>query len=496
MSIEVISLKCSKCGAPLPKPEKDSEYVKCEFCGVLQKIVEATSYTEKLKTEVFKWMKEFMPVSMEAIQTVDVLARHNIFIAYIKPKIIPEYSQIKSRILKILSSPLLILSGIKVNVTADDPKESFEKLAKIESISSMAVVTDDQEFYKEVYSIYVLNAYLNNYIKMGLSGDIDYAIKNLEELTNILTNIGKVSSLNMRIKSLASALKAWRYLKEGDFTSAITFLEEALKFNREVREMAIKDPQLSIMITAIDTEATLIKSLSNYAEVEKALFETGHQPQELMSFLGKYLKVIENIREMYNKSLLLHYEMSEKIKAIYMSKLGKGTVDILPGQGDILVPMYLVRISYTFTTGSLLWKKGKEFKDYILILGTYPYSTIPVTDTFRLKSGFLDRMRGREEKLTIDTVTNAIAVARRDYITIPVIPPVSDSEMAKKVADAYLAEVSKRLGGKISMGASVVEKIVYCPARIVNNDIYIDSLSEVQVSLGKYLSDLVNMACR
>jgi len=495
-SIEVIGLRCSKCGAPLPKPEKDSEYVKCEFCGTLQRIVEASSYTEKLKTEVLKWIREFMPISMGAIQTVDTLARHNIFIAYIKPKLIPEYSQLKARILKTLSSPLLLLGNIKINVTGDDPKEFFEKFVKIESLSPMAVVPEDQEFYYEVYSVYALNAYINNYMKMGLSGDIDAAIKNLEELGNILANINKAIPINMRVKSLAGALKAWKYLKEGDYASATTLLEEALRSNRETRELIIRDPQLSIMITAIDTEAMLIKSLLNYAIVEKALFEAGRQPQELMSFLDRYLRVIEEIRELYGKNLSIHYEVSEKIKTIFMSKLGKETVDIMPGQGEILVPMYLMRISYTFTTGSLMWKKGKEYRDYVLVLATFPYANIPVTDTFRLKSGFLDRLRGREEKLTIDVVTNAIASAKRDYITLPVIPPISDSEMAKRVADNYLSEVSKRLGGKISMGASSAEKVVYCPARIVNNDIYIDFLGEAQVSLGKHLGELMDISIR
>lgn len=496
MSIEVIGLRCSKCGAPLPKPEKDSEYVRCEFCGTLQRIVEASSYTEKLKTEVLKWIREFMPVSMGAIQTVDTLARHNIFIAYIKPKLIPEYSQLKARILKTLSSPLLLLENINFDIAGDDPKESFERFVKIESISPMAVVPEDHEFYSEVYSTYALNAYINNYIRTGLSGDIDSAVKNLEELSNILTNINKATPINMRIKSIASSLKAWKYLKEGDPTSAITLLEEALKYNREARGLIIKDPQLSIMITAIDTEAMLIKSLSNYATVEKALFEAGRQPQELMLFLTKYLGVVEEIRKMHSKDLSIHYEASEKIKTIFMSKLGIETVDILPGQGEILVPMYLMRISYTFTTGSLFWKKGKEYKDYLLVLGTFPYASIPVTDTFRLKSGFLDRIGGREEKLTIDVVTNAIASARKDYITLPVIPPISDSGTAKKVADSYLSEVSKRLSGKISMGASTPEKLVYSPARIVNNDIYINSLGEAQVSLGKHLSYLMGMVIR
>jgi hypothetical protein len=139
-----------------------------------------------------------------------------------------------------------------------------------------------------------------------------------------------------------------------------------------------------------------------------------------------------------------------------------------------------------------MWKKGKEYRDYVLVLGTFPHANIPVTDTIRLRSGFLDSIRGREEKLTIDVVTNALASVRRDYITIPVIPPISDGEMAKRVADNYLREVSERLKGKISMGVSSVEKVVYSPARIVNNDIYIDFLGEAQVSLGKHLRDLMD----
>jgi len=496
LSVEIIGLRCSKCGAPLPKPSENSEYVRCEYCGTLQKIIEASFYTEKLKTEVLKWIREFMPASIASVQTVDALARHNIFVAYIRPKIMPEYNSLKVQVIKTLSSTLLLLKNLKVNIAGSDPKESFEKFVKVESIAPMAIVQEDQEFYNEVYSTYALNAYINNYIKTGLLGDTDSASRNLEELSNILSNIEKYAPIYLRIKSLVNALKAWKSMEMGDFASAIAFLGTSLKDNKTAKDLIIKDPQLSIMITAINTEEILIRSLLNYAEIEKVLFESGHQPQEIMIFLEKYFKIIEQIRNYFNKNLSIHYELSEKIKSIYMSKLGKETVEILPGQGDIIVPLYVIKISYTFVTGSLLWKKGKEYKDYLLVLATYPYTVIPVTDTFRMRSGFLDKMRGREEKLTIDTISNTLSAIRQDYIKIPVIPPLTDADTAKRVADEYLQAISTRLGGKISMGSSYVEKLVYGVAKIIKNDIFIDSLGETQVSIGKYLEELSKMVIR
>jgi hypothetical protein len=490
MALEVIGLRCGRCGAPLPKPEKGSEYVKCEYCGYLQKMVDVSSYTEKLRSEIYNWIKQFLPISAITAQTTDPLARHHIFVAYIRPKIMPEYASVKAGVMRLLSTPLIGVNNIKINAKGDEPKEAFERLAKIESLVPMATIPEDQEFYNEVYSIYILNAYLSNYIMRSLEGDIDVAVKNLEKLTEALFGIeGKLSEYH-RVKGLTDTLKAWSSMEKGDYASALTLLESALRDIEVSRNLSSKNPQLAIMLPALETEQKFIQSILNFSECGKNLFESGHQPQEIMVFLHKYFIVVESLRSLIGRDLSIYLELSEKIKSIFKSRLGKETVEILPGQGDIAVPFYVVTISYTFTTGSLIWKKGKEYKDYLMVLATSPYYSEVVTDTFRVRSGFLDRLKGREEKLTVDTVAKALTLIRRDYLNIPTLPPLIGMSTAERIVDDYLKVIDSRLHGKIKFGASQAEKLIYAVAKIHKDEIYIDGLGETQVSLGGGLGKL------
>ena len=43
-NLAIVSLKCTTCGAPLPDIVGGSEYVKCEYCGTTQKLIDSQKY--------------------------------------------------------------------------------------------------------------------------------------------------------------------------------------------------------------------------------------------------------------------------------------------------------------------------------------------------------------------------------------------------------------------------------------------------------------------
>ncbi|MEM4592080.1 MAG: hypothetical protein QW196_01615, partial [Sulfolobales archaeon] len=59
--METTALRCTHCGAPLPKPQPGEDWIRCEYCGVHNKIVDATRYIEKLRGELEKWIRELLP---------------------------------------------------------------------------------------------------------------------------------------------------------------------------------------------------------------------------------------------------------------------------------------------------------------------------------------------------------------------------------------------------------------------------------------------------
>lgn len=496
MGVELVGLRCVKCGAPLPQPEKGSEYVRCEYCGTVQRVVDASQYTERLKSEIYSWIRELLPVSTVGVQTIDVLARHNIFIANIKPRILPEYASLKAKVLKLLSTPLVLPRGIGLKPDIDDPRKAFEKLARVESLSQMVVVDEDREFYSGVYATYVLNAHLSNYVETALSGDIDAAVRNLEKLAESLPGAGVEEAVLHRVKGVANAMKAWSSLEKGDYTSAMPLLETASLELSKARSLASGSPQLAMMLPPVDVELKLVEAMRNIAECEKALFEAGRQPQEAAAFIARYIRTVEEVRSRVKRDIGVYLELSESLKSLYLSRLGRETVEVLPGEGEVALPLYVVSISYTFVTGSLVWKKGREYRDHLLVLATHPYASKPVTDTFRLTSGFLDRLKGREEKLTVDTVSKALSTLKRDHLRVPAVPPLIDRAAAEALVDSYLANVSSRLQGKVKTGASHTEKLIYAPARIRGGDIYIEALGETQVALGPHLDVVLKLAVR
>ncbi|HDN01575.1 MAG TPA: hypothetical protein ENF42_01220, partial [Candidatus Bathyarchaeota archaeon] len=98
--METTVLRCTNCGAPLPKLQPDEEWIRCEYCGFLNKVVDATCYIEKLRSEVEKWIRELLPSGIAFATVKDVGARHQIFQSLIKPKLLITRANMRAKYLQ------------------------------------------------------------------------------------------------------------------------------------------------------------------------------------------------------------------------------------------------------------------------------------------------------------------------------------------------------------------------------------------------------------
>jgi DNA-directed RNA polymerase subunit RPC12/RpoP len=472
--IDLELLRCVKCGAPLPKPE--GEYVKCEYCGYVQRIVDSREYMDKLRGEIFKWISEMIPPAVITSEVADVVARHNLFVYNVKPRLIAENSMYRARLSLILSDSVIRLPQWDVKLD-DNPKGAYEKLARIEGLSPLVVVDEDRAFFSEVMGNGGLYAYLLNALSLiNEKADFDLIKRNLEEASKYAE--GR-NALQDRIKAASLAYDAINSLFNGDPKGAKMKADEALSYIKKSREEA-NNPEYAFMIPGIEKEIRVIETIENLSTAAIAYFEAGEDPNELMARIWKFFSIVEKFRKEINADISVYREISQSISDIISAKTGKGEIELLPGEGDILIPMWLVSITYTFVTGVLMAKKGKMVEDVTLV------SAIPaensVSDVFMMRSGkLMDMLKGREEKLSRGS--EVIPEPRRSSISwsTAVIPPVITREQADRLLEDYLAEVSRRTGGKVKFGTGTVKGLVFVPAKLKGDIFDIPVLKEAPV---------------
>lgn len=495
-STQLIALRCVKCGAPLPQPPPGAEYIKCEYCGYTQKVVDTQSYVEKLRGEIYSWIRSMIPTGVAYTENVDPIARHNIFVYNVKPKITADFTATKAKLYTSLSSPLVILPFYSPAIKkTDQPKKYFEDLVKFQSIRQLAVVDEDKAFLDDVEATYQTYAYILNATDLLLSkSELTLLIKNFEEAASSLEGKQGKDAEYKRMKGVVEAYKAINAFTNGDITAAKQFAQSALMYLENAIKDASKSPSSAIMIPFINQDISTIKTLLNLISAGAIIQEAGVYPTELLPYLSRYFSVTENIRIQKKANYNVYEELSSYLLRIVEAKYRGGSLEVIPGNGNILVPFYLVSITYTFTTGSLFWKKGKEYEDKMLVSATYPLASQAVTDIFRISSGFLDRLRGKEERLSTGYFDNIQIMNTSVPSSVKVIPPLLTKSESENVAESYLSPVNARLGGKIKFGSAQAVKLIFAFAEIRNNEVYIQSLGEYQVKLQPHINTLLSIA--
>jgi hypothetical protein len=494
---EVRSLRCVKCGAPLPEQSLGTEYIKCEFCGYTQKLVDVKDYLDKFRGEIYGWMKTIVPQGAVAAQTVDPIARHNIFSFDVKPKIMGDYAAVKSKLSTQLIQPMVVLPFYQSNLPKiEDQKECFENLAKIESLEQMAVIDEDRVFFDDIKVTYETYAYLANARSLISSkSDLSLLVNNFEQIASSFEKLPSRKIEYKRMRGVTDAYRAIDAFFKGYADTAKQLLMSAIGLLEEVLKEAKKSVIASVMVQSTTMDLSTLKAVQNLVEADLRLFESGKPMTEFLPYLERYFRTTEEARIKKGKDTGVYEELTGHLLSIIEAKNGAGYVDILDGKGDLLVPLWVISITYTFVTGALLWKKGKEVEDKLLVAATLPFVAVPVTDIFKVPLKFLEGVKGSETTLTSGSINSILLQVKKNSIrsSIKVIPPISTKEECDQIAEKYLSTVSERLKGKIRFGAAQPLKCIYATAEIRNNDVYISALGDSQIKLGSYLDKLMKI---
>jgi hypothetical protein len=494
---ELVVLRCVKCGAPLTRSPAEAEYLKCDFCGFTQKSVDVKQYLDKLRGEVYNWLQAMVPAGAIVSAVADPLARHNIFSINIKPRILGEYAAVKSRLSMVLTHPLFAFPFQSSNTfrVQDDSRTCFENVAKIQGLEPMAVVEEDRTFFDDIKATYEMHAYIVNALGLVASkSDPSLLVNNFQMMATALEKIPQRNIEYKRMHGIAEAYQATEAFMKSDLDAAKTLIGNAAKTLQEVAVEARKSPTSAVMVPATLSEVSNVKAMENLVAACGTLADLGHPSGEMLPYFSKYFMKLDTVRG--GPSPSTYHELSAYLKNILEARAGASHLEVLPGAGNLYLPMWDILVTYTFATGALFMKKGKDVEDRLLVLGTVPLAEKTVTDVFAQSSRMMDRLSGKESTLTTGYVGNVLAQTRRTSLPASsrIVPPLLTREEGEKVAEEYLQRVSQRMGGKIKFGAARSVRLVYGTAEIRGNDIHIPCLGDSQVSLGAHFNQVMAMA--
>lgn len=502
-SSKAIVLRCVHCSGPLDDVKPEDGYIKCKWCGYVQRLVDAEKYIEKLRGEIYQWLKEMIPPTViTAGVNIDPISRHNIFVFNVKPRIIGDYILCKGRLSTLMSYPLIYLPSwtppeIKIE---EEPRSAYERLAKIESINALVAVEEDAAFFNEVRSTMGTYAHMLNMLDLlRRKAELTFIIKNIEAAASSLENLPGHEVEHDRLSATYKLYKAVeKLIYEEDVKSALLLIEEGERELKRSLEEARKVASLAPLIPGITKDLHIAEVIKNIAQAASRLLEVGKPVTEFLAYVENFFRFMEAVRTSESKDFSIYNEITRYLKDIILAKNGIPEVEVLPGRGEILFPVWDVSFTYTFVTGALFMKKGKEVEERLLIAATIPMASRPVTDVFRIgpSAGLLDKITGKEETLSGGVLKRFVEQARKTSIPASqkVIPPLSTKEIALEYVEKYLKDVVMKTGGKIKFGAGDVKRLLFIPASVKDKDIFIPELGGLQFSVSPYLPDLLKIA--
>jgi len=463
-------LKCVNCGAPLPQPTGD--YVKCEYCGYVQKIDDAKEYAERLKLEVYSWLSKIIPkfnVGGAGLTTIDPTARKAIFEMQVKPNISSLFSSIKPKFIVSINKPLISLPKLSItdHITQDDPKKIFEEVTKIQAISDLIVTEEDKKFVDEVIVSLQTYTFLNTFPEVQKK----YDVASIEKIMLSIVDLMKSDKLNyLRFSGILRAYNAIRSILNNDAIGAERYSEEAVSNLQEAKKLSETiDPQY---LPVIDAELSYAIAIREIAKTCKAYFEAGRQPIEFFRYLEENyfdaLTAQRNKREIIDTLIPLASQLAR-------AKVGKDSVYVLIlNEGDYLLPFWEIESTFTYTTG-IIFKKGHVSFAKLLVSALYPYIDPPWVNIISEDGKKVKDLSPILSKASTSSVPSKYKS----------IPPLINSRNAEILADNYFTRFKN-----IKFGASRFKRLIYISSFLTSNDTFnIGNIAVMRVN-ARYLNKL------
>jgi hypothetical protein len=488
--ISMLALRCKSCSAPLSAAPTD-DIVCCQFCGSSQKLVDARAFFDQVLLQVNAWVRQAIPVGMEAMTTgmVDPIARHTIFENNIRPRLTTEYGEYRFNCFNVLAQPMAVLPYLAERgmPLLNNPKDVFLFQAKVQQISALAVDDASKGMISEVGALSVAYGYLLN--NAALMADLKperyhFMKENFEAAAQAVKSASKFSGLLERFQGLAKLAKGLDQLTSLSVQESMSQLEDAKATLQGARATALQNLDMSLMVQGIDKELSVARSATYIAEALQ--YARGGEYEAVMMPIHNLMGVLASLQERpfpqwqgRFRDVNHHEEILKVVADIQKAKAGAGAINMVPVQGTVLFPFWAVDIPYTFQTGALWRTQGVEVTEALLASATFPADPDafsgneprPVlTDVFsaRGKSGFFNKISGKETSISGGGPVRDVINRSQPYTpgAMRVIPPLSTAQDAVVIVQDYITrarQADRTIQNQLRLSAPRVIGLIFVP---------------------------------
>ena len=486
-----VMLRCKYCGAPFEPStlETDAKFVTCTSCGTSQQRVDARAYLEQMMGVVQSWISSAIPVgfNMSQADNVDAVARHNIFIRNVQPKVESGLMEYKFANNNLMANCLLALpfANARIPVPSKTSAEAFEFNASVKSVGQLAVddasvkMVNDAAMMSQSYALMINNAKL---LMEDKEGRYLLLANNFTEAAGVFEKGKGYGPLAERFKGLAGVSNGIALMMEGNAGSAGGPVKEGLALLQSAKDKIMISPELGIMAQAIDQEIAVAKTIDGLVDMVQ------------MNPDIDALKTLDVIRQVMQRGVVTtgiwssilgstyrYTEIFDEIGKVFKSKNGVGEIAMATGGGQYLMPFWLIDLEYSFVTGSLWAKKSVEVNevlmapaDFVTDGGLVNNPAYAVTDIFSLRpeKSILAGIKGSEVSISkgegIEKISKSAAPGSAGARNV--ILPLSTKKEAAKLASEYLAQRTEK-DSKLKLSKPRVRGLVYVPCDVSDNKI-------------------------
>lgn len=494
---DMVMLRCKYCGAPFEAKdvEANTPYITCRSCGTTQQRIDAKAYLDQVMDQVRSWVSSAMPggFSMSQAENVDSIARHNIYVTNVRPRISAEITEYKFAANTLMTNPLFVMPFTTDNTAkpVHTSASAFEFDAKIKGLSPLAVDSNDRKELNTAEDLVKSYALMINNVKLlqeDKPGRYVLMSNNFSQASEMLSKSNEYAPMSKRFSALAHACNGCEKLLNGDPMGSISYLEKGVSGLKDVKDNLFSFPSLAIMYQGVERE---LSQVSAVADLVRSSSSNGGDPVKTLGALAKISSIqypnVSNwtILRTKDRNSELFQHMSEALGA----RSGSGTMLIASGDGDYLFPFWDVDLRYSFVTGALWSKKSVEVAEDILIPGDFTIDsaclTNPasgVTDIFALRpeTSILAGLRGSETSISGGEGIGAISETARpgNPGARKIIVPLSTKKEAEHLTENYLVQRTQS-NSKLRLSKPYVKNLIYVPCKVSGSSVIIDGFGKL-----------------
>lgn len=487
-----LQLRCQSCGAAYAG-RPDGEILTCTYCGTSQRVVDAREFLDHFMAQVTAFVRQAVPVGLDGSRAdgIDPVARLAAFNSSIRPRVSVESEQYRFSCFRALSAPLTVLPFSQTfhPSAGTDPTSVSVFAAKVQSVAGLAV--DDASRELLVRAGGLASAYQSILVATRLLGGsqperFQLISQNYSTASRALESTGKWPPLVARLSGLAEEVRAvdlWLSARntmeaKGALARSTTELERA-------RRLLASSPELGYLLPSVDLELAAVRTVATILEITDSSPTVSPAPHVFVQRLSGILDWQASRAPGHWAAAFRSAKSWEQIFAsasrLRAAQAGRGSVKVVSMGAGAFLPFWLVEIPYTFETGVLWAKRGKEVPEVLLVSATFPtdlYSLDGVgsarvlTDVFAVTAGSrglegqLSRIRGQQERISESGPLHSV-LQRASASSLsgqPAVPPFTTDTDALRLVQTYIAAMSSvnpKVASQLRVSSPRILDLVY-----------------------------------